>query len=925
MNSRIEGNDSNGVGYADGGGLWTNSTLSMIGTDVSQNTADNNGGGMRVDGAATIASSRIENNASTGAYGGGGLYLGSTLFMTDTLILSNTTSASGGGALVTLAATVTGSRVENNTSTNGNGGGLNANATLAMTDTHVISNSAKYSGGGVFATDAVTLVESYFVNNTSESSKGGGLYGNSTMDILGTQILSNTADRDGGGLFALDTVTVAGSRFENNQSISSNGGALNTNSTLDMTGTDVLSNSAPYKGGGVYAHGAATVASSRIEHNESTATGGGAGLYANATLAMTDTRVLGNTASQEGGGLRAMGATTIVDSRIQNNESANNAGGGLNAAGSLSVINSLIVSNTAVWGGGIFSSGSPFQLINSTLVANQGSSGGGAAYATGSLDMANSILWANTTTQVVATGATSVERSIIQDGALGGIQTDPSFVRNADRTTGDLGDLHLRQYSSAIDAGDDTLVPAGTTSDLDGLDRLFDVTVLANNGVNVVDLGAYEVNSQAVLPSADAGGPYATNEGSSISLDGSGSSGFGGLTGYAWDCRDDANFEITSTAPTGDSCLYLDSGSFTVHLMVTDSGGITGTGTSPVTVGNLAPIVTPAAVQSASEGTAKEFSLGSFTDAGVNDNPWQVAVDWGDGSAETNFSLNAQGSLPDQTHSYAKSGDYDVTVTVTDKDGDAGSAAFTASVADEAPLVTATSNQTATASVQKSFTLGTFSDPGADEPWQVTVDWGDGGATTSFSQDATGTLPDKSHIFASLGGYTVKVTVDDGDDSGASTFQVEVDAQVIEIETGSVAGIVFEDLNNNGTSDGSEGVQGASITLDQVSAAAFTNPATTDVDGGYAFSDVPAGTYILTVIANGYPSPLPVTITVQKDSTETVTPIAVAKMDASVDPAVYLPAVQSAPAIQAAKTSVSRGSVPMNGLDSEQYLPSIGR
>ena len=44
-----------------------------------------------------------------------------------------------------------------------------------------------------------------------------------------------------------------------------------------------------------------------------------------------------------------------------------------------------------------------------------------------------------------------------------------------------------------------------------------------------------------------------------------------------------------------------------------------------------------------SEGALETFGLGSFSDAGVNDDPWTIEVDWGDGSAVESFDLNVQG------------------------------------------------------------------------------------------------------------------------------------------------------------------------------------------------------------------------------------------------------------------------------------------
>src|SRR5205085_2446592 len=147
----------------------------------------------------------------------------------------------------------------------------------------------------------------------------------------------------------------------------------------------------------------------------------------------------------------------------------------------------------------------------------------------------------------------------------------------------------------------------------------------------------------------------------------------------------------------------------------------------------VSPMVTPPANQSATEGASTTFTLGSFSDPGA-DSPWSVDVNWGDGSAHTTFSKTATGSLGSQSHTYADNGTYTVTITVTDKDGASGWAAFTVTVANANPVVTAPADQTASEGTGKSFTLGSFTDAGAnDNPWAADIDWGDGSAHATFS------------------------------------------------------------------------------------------------------------------------------------------------------------------------------------------------
>ena len=74
--------------------------------------------------------------------------------------------------------------------------------------------------------------------------------------------------------------------------------------------------------------------------------------------------------------------------------------------------------------------------------------------------------------------------------------------------------------------------------------------------------------------------------------------------------------------------------------------------------------------------------------------------------------------------------------------------------------------------------LGSFIDPGADSPWAISVDWGDGTPATSFDVSDAGSLGTQEHAYADEGAYTVTVTVTDKDGgAGLFTFTVATRGQ----------------------------------------------------------------------------------------------------------------------------------------------------
>ena len=169
-------------------------------------------------------------------------------------------------------------------------------------------------------------------------------------------------------------------------------------------------------------------------------------------------------------------------------------------------------------------------------------------------------------------------------------------------------------------------------------------------------------------PVANAGGPYSSvavvafDGGKSVDLQGNYP-----LT-YAWDFGD-------GTTGTGQQPIheYAEDGSYTVTLVVTDAlGDVSAAATASVVIANAAPVVDAGFEQTAKPDQAVTIAA-RFTDSGRNDSPWSYSVDWGDGTAATTGSIGSASEQVGGTHAYAATGDYTVTVTVTDAQGAAGS------------------------------------------------------------------------------------------------------------------------------------------------------------------------------------------------------------------------------------------------------------
>jgi parallel beta-helix repeat protein len=127
-------------------------------------------------------------------------------------------------------------------------------------------------------------------------------------------------------------------------------------------------------------------------------------------------------------------------------------------------------------------------ITNCTIAGNQAE----GIYCTGNKPIVrNSIVWGNKGSEI--DGFAGVTYSDIQGGCpgQGNIVIDPCF---ADRCS---GNYNLLPASPCIDAGNNTAVPAGVTTDLDGNPRFVDqpeVPDTGNGTAPIVDMGAYEAN-----------------------------------------------------------------------------------------------------------------------------------------------------------------------------------------------------------------------------------------------------------------------------------------------------------------------------------------------------------------------------------------------------------------------------------------------
>jgi PKD repeat protein len=224
-----------------------------------------------------------------------------------------------------------------------------------------------------------------------------------------------------------------------------------------------------------------------------------------------------------------------------------------------------------------------------------------------------------------------------------------------------------------------------------------------------------------------------------------------------------------TTGQVNSSHTYIQPGTYSAKVTVTDDNSGFGTGTVNVLVSANAPLLSVLTLPAAAEGSNASLSA-TFTDVDPNDTH-TAQVSWGDGTtspATLNYA-NGNGTLT-ASHIYAdnKASGYNAVVTLTDKYGLTATKSATATITNVAPTLTAGSSTTGQAGSAIPLGLGNFTDPGftfpsagTQETFTANVNWGDGTATEAASvsvvQGNAGKLTtgsvSASHTFATAGTY----------------------------------------------------------------------------------------------------------------------------------------------------------------------------
>ncbi|GAA3632694.1 hypothetical protein GCM10022200_14550 [Microbacterium awajiense] len=266
----------------------------------------------------------------------------------------------------------------------------------------------------------------------------------------------------------------------------------------------------------------------------------------------------------------------------------------------------------------------------------------------------------------------------------------------------------------------------------------------STGGLDTVPTASEDVPPECV-PTADANGPYSTDEGVDVALDGSGSvtgtdPSAGAIVSLEWDLDDDGQYD-DATGVTPMFTTVGQDGVYPIGLRVTDEFGQVSTDNSTVTVANVAPVVTIDAITPVDEFGTVTVS-GVVTDPGWLD-PLTATIDFDDGAGAVALGGTLENVRPNATlsfsvdHQYGDDGTFTVEVCAADDDTTDNCSTSPAVVANVDPTATIDTSAEEVYDGVSAFILeageelsvpANATDPGSDD---LTIEWDWGDGTTS--------------------------------------------------------------------------------------------------------------------------------------------------------------------------------------------------
>jgi parallel beta-helix repeat protein len=408
---------------------------------------------------------------------------------------------------------VEGFKIQNGYSDNGGGGAMVCyGCSPTITNCTITNCESTGEGGGIYCNGSSSEIRNCTITNSTAADNGGGIcvtY-SSGVKIVGCVVQTNTATTadvsNGGGIHCFEsTIKITNCTITGNTTTNWGSGIYCVNCNAKITGCTITNNTLCDSGGGIFYGGltSSEISNCTISGNSAGYWGGGIFCGMDSAPAITNCTITGNRAYDSGGGILCYKAGPYITNCIIRDNIASNYGGGIEMDLTCNprITNCTITNNTAANGAGLdlYTRSVPI-ITNCTIVNNSASTNGGGIFAKcGSTpSIKNTIIWGNTASSqghqiytgnsgcLVTLNYCDYADNTLNSNNIAGLGTvtpnncivsDPLFV--------DAGNKNYRLTASSpcINTGNNSYVPDGVTTDLDGNPRIVNGTV---------DIGAYE-------------------------------------------------------------------------------------------------------------------------------------------------------------------------------------------------------------------------------------------------------------------------------------------------------------------------------------------------------------------------------------------------------------------------------------------------
>jgi hypothetical protein len=264
---------------------------------------------------------------------------------------------------------------------------------------------------------------------------------------------------------------------------------------------------------------------------------------------------------------------------------------------------------------------------------------------------------------------------------------------------------------------------------------------------------------------------------------------------------------------------YVTAGAYPINVTINDSDGSSATVASTATVRDL---LTAHAINiDAVKGFAFTGAVATFNDIDLNLPPspsFAATITWGDGHTSPGTISNVNGVFTvSGTNTYAVSGSYTLSVTVSDTDANNGTSTSAAVVRDA--LTASGIDVSATKAIVFNGFVASFTDiaPSGGAGATATITWGDGHVSAGTISLVGGVYMVRgTNTYGALGSFPISVTINDVDGDNAtvtSTATVSNPLQATGIKVSIIVGKSFNGPVASFTDLGPSGGVGATAMI----------------------------------------------------------------------------------------------------------------